>query len=459
VRPGAQGRRLPLPLRRPAGKRPAWRAGALFLAWGLAAALLVLAGHLKHPLLFWLRAWETPLLLSAGLGGAAAGFLRGGRAPRLLALAFLAVAGLTLFRELEFAATRAEILAAGPAPRAVGGHFMVGFRDFAEVESLAEKGLIGGLYVTRHNLRRTPPAQLSAEIASLQERRREAGLPPLVVAADQEGGEVSHLSPWLTPRPALASLAVARRGLTPEDQARAYGRAQGRELARLGINLNFGPVVDLKPERGFAADRRTLIARRAIAADPDLVARIAGNYAAGLAEAGVGATYKHFPGLHRLQADTHFGPARLDLPPRALEEDWRPYAAAPPGAAVMVGHVTLAAVDEAHAASHSRAAIAGLLRGRLGHGGLVITDDLNMGAVYGRGIGRVAGEALAAGADLVLVSYDPDQIYRAILGAARALEAGTIAPDALAASRERLGDFFERRAAAGGAASGGAGIW
>lgn len=459
MRPGAHAQWLPPPPRGLASKRPAPSAGVILLAWGMALALLVQAWHLKHPLLFWLRDWETPLLLSAGLGGAAAGFLRGGGAPRLLGLAFLAVAGLTAYRELEFAATRAAVLAAGPAQRAVGGHFLVGFRDFAELESLAEKGLVGGLYVTRHNLRRTPPAQLAAEIASLQERRREAGLPPLVVAADQEGGEVSHLSPWLTPRPALASLAVTRRGLTPEDQARAYGRAQGRELARLGINLNFGPVVDLKPERGFAADRRTLIARRAIAADPDLVARIAGNYAAGLAEAGVGATYKHFPGLHRLRADTHFRPARLDLPPQALGDDWRPYEAAPAGAAVMVGHVTLAAVDGDRAASHSPAVIAGLLRGHLGHGGLVVTDDLNMGAVYDRGIGRVAGEALAAGADLVLVSYDPDQIYRAIQGAARALEAGAIDPDALAASRERLGDFFERRAAAAGAAPRGAGIW
>ena len=172
-----------------------------------------------------------------------------------------------------------------------------------------------------------------------------------------------------------------------------------------------------------------------------------------------GSARAEFPGLHRLRADTHFRPARLDLPPQALGDDWRPYEAAPAGAAVMVGHVTLAAVDGDRAASHSPAVIAGLLRGHLGHGGLVVTDDLNMGAVYDRGIGRVAGEALAAGADLVLVSYDPDQIYRAIQGAARALEAGAIDPDALAASRERLGDFFERRAAAAGAAPRGAGIW
>ena len=110
----------------------------------------------------------------------------------------------------------------------------------------------------------------------------------------------------------------------------------------------------------------------------------------------------------------------------------------------MVGHVTLPAVDPGHAASHSRPVIEGVLRGQLGHHGLVITDDLNMGAVYGLGIGRVAAEALAAGVDLVLVSYDPDQIYRAVHGAAQALARGDIDKATLAASRRRLAAFTGR---------------
>ena len=421
------------------------------LGWATALALLALAWHLKHPLMVWLRGAETPLLVGAGLGGGAWALAH--RSPpgwhrinrRLLGTAFLAVAVLALYRELEFARERAEALAATPLLQAVGGHFIVGFTDFAAVEPLATRGLIGGLYLTRRNLKGSSVDAVAAAIARLQATRREAGLPPLIVAADQEGGDVSHLSPWLTAMPPLASLVGPEPPATIAARARAYGRAQGAELAALGINLNFGPVVDLRPADSFAGDRLTRIARRAIAADPALVTAVARGYAAGLAEAGVGATLKHFPGLGRVRADTHFTRASLPLAPEELATDWLPFRETGGEAAIMVGHVTLPAVDGEHAASHSQPVIQGLLRQNLGYGGLVVTDDLNMGAVYGRGIGRVAGEALAAGADLVLVSYDPDQYFRALHGAAAALARGDIDAETLVASRRRIDDFFRNR--------------
>ena len=98
------------------------------------------------------------------------------------------------------------------------------------------------------------------------------------------------------------------------------------------------------------------------------------------------------------------------------------------------------------AASHSPAIVDGLLRQAWSYDGLLITDDLNMGAVYRKGIGRVAGEALAAGIDLVLVSYDPRQVYRALAGAAQALAKHRIAPARLAESDRRLADFANQPA-------------
>jgi beta-N-acetylhexosaminidase len=115
----------------------------------------------------------------------------------------------------------------------LGQHFVVGYSSFAEVARLAEKGLIGGVYIARHNIAGRTVEALKSEIAALQDRRRIAGLPPLIVAADREGGIVSHLSPPLTALPALSTLA----DLPPDIRAKRaedFGRTHGRELAALG---------------------------------------------------------------------------------------------------------------------------------------------------------------------------------------------------------------------------------
>ncbi len=91
--------------------------------------------------------------------------------------------------------------------------------------------------------------------------------------------------------------------------------------------------------------------------------------------------------------------------------------------------------------------IQGLLREQWGFNGLIVTDDLNMGAVHGYGIGRAAGQALAAGADMILVSYDPDQYYRAIHGARQFRTEGALPPGRLAESDRRLAHHWREKAA------------
>ncbi|WP_456654676.1 hypothetical protein [Bradyrhizobium sp. JR3.5] len=88
--------------------------------------------------------------------------------------------------------------------RSLGQHFIIGYRSFDEVAPLVEKGFVAGIYVTRRNVAGRTAGALKAEIATLQARRRAAGLPPLVVATDQDGGIVSHLALPLTRLPALA---------------------------------------------------------------------------------------------------------------------------------------------------------------------------------------------------------------------------------------------------------------
>src|SRR6478735_6093658 len=207
----------------------------------------------------------------------------------------------------------------------LGQHFIVGYSSFSEVAVLAEKGLIAGIYITKHNVGKSVEP-LKSEVTALQDKRRAAGLPPLIVAADQEGGIVSHLSPPLTKLPSLATLA----SLPPADRAEkaeAFGRIHGQELAALGVNLNLAPVLDLRPDtRRNRFDFNTLIGYRAISDDSAVVAAIAGSYVHGLEASGVSAAVKHFPGLGRVRADTHHFSAGLDTSTAELEaSDWRPF--------------------------------------------------------------------------------------------------------------------------------------
>ena len=413
---------------------------ASFLPHLLAILLLLVAWHLKHPLMYWARHFETPLLLSLATAGL---FWRRGFVRRFPIGLLLAIIVVTLYREGEYQAQRTAVLEGSASMQAAGAHFIVGFTDFEELKPLAARGLIGGIYLTRRNLRGRTLAGVAADIAALQDIRRRAELPPLIVASDQEGGPVSHLSPWLEAMPPLASVIDTD---DPAQRAHDYGVRQGAGLAALGVNLNFGPVVDLRPAGGdLPGDRLTRIASRAIAADPATVGTVAAGYIDGLGEHGIRATLKHFPGLGQVREDTHLRAARLNQPTAALSADWQPFRqlSGHPGTAIMLGHVTLSEVDNAHAASHSAAVVDDLLRTRWAYDGILITDDLNMGAVYNLGIGRVASEALAAGVDLILVSYDPRQYYRALYGAATALEQGEIAASRLTQSARRLAEFVQ----------------
>lgn len=343
---------------------------------------------------------------------------------------------------LKFELRKHNVLSASAAEaRQLGPHFMVGYSSFPEVARLAEQGLIGGVYVTRHNIRGRTIEALRAEIAALQHKRRAAGLPPLVVAADQEGGIVGHLAPPLTKVPALATLT----GLASADQqarAEEFGRIHGRELADLGVNLNLAPVLDLKPPvRRNRLDFHTLIGQRAIAADPAVVSMIASAYVRGLEESGVGATLKHFPGIGRVRDDTHHFSASLHTPVKELEAtDWLPFreVLSHSRSALMVGHVTLTAVDPDRAASHSKRVVEGIIRGKWGYQGVVMTDDVVMGAIYQNDVCRAVVEAINAGVDMLLVAYDGAQFYRVFSCALDASRQDRLDAAMLRASAARL---------------------
>ena len=425
----------------------------LSFAWLTGLALTLIGIYKNHPVLIHLRGPGTIVMVATSLAvivwlARRKCWKRGGVAGRwLLALWFLPPLAM-LSAQASFEGTKRSVLRTEPAvAQNLGRHFVVGYSDFDEVAQLAEKGLIAGIYVGKGNVGQRKPAVIKAEIAALQARRRKVGLPPLMVAADQEGGVVSHLSPPLTRLPPLASLA----SLSPEarvKKAEEFGRTHGRELASLGVTMDFAPVLDLKPKaRRTGIDLNTMTSERAISDNPALVSEIASAYVHGLEAAGVGATVKHFPGLGRVRGDTHLVSADLDTPVDELEaSDWRPFkdVLANSNAELMIGHVGLTAVDPGRPASHSKAVIDGIIRKRWNYQGVIITDDLVMGAVYGRNICTAVVEALNAGVDLLLVAFDSTQFYRIFACAADAAAQNRLDPDMLRASEARLDRAFPK---------------
>ncbi len=352
------------------------------------------------------------------------GHWRAGKAGRLLVLLWCLPSLSMLYAQAAFELCKRNVLHTDAAQaHMLGQHFVVGYTSLDEVAPLAEQGLIAGIYVARHNIAGRTTDEIKSEIAALQERRRVAGLPPLIVAADQEGGIVSHLSPPLTELPALASLA----GLPPDirvREAKAFGHIHGQELAQIGVNQNFAPVLDLRRAGRTRFDFNTLTGQRAISDDPAAVAEIGLAYVRGLETSGVRGTVKHFPGLGRVRADTHHFSANLDASLAELEaSDWRPFREVLAGsnAQLMIGHVTVTAIDPDRPASHSKRVVDGIIRQKWNYQGVVITDDLVMGAIYNHNVCTAVVEALNAGVDLLLVAFDGSQFYRLFTCASDAL--------------------------------------
>jgi beta-N-acetylhexosaminidase len=276
------------------------------------------------------------------------------------------------------------------------------------------------------------PDELRALVAEL--RGLEA-LPPLI-AVDQEGGRVARIGEPVAQLPPAMAVGAAR----DVDACERLGALLGRDLAQLGISVDFAPVADcaLDPEN-------TVIGTRSYGSDPLAVGRFAGAFARGIERGGVAAALKHFPGHGSTAVDSHLALPRVRSDAATFRaRDLLPFAAAISGEAaqvVMAAHVVIDAFDAQRPASLSPRILTGLLRDELGFEGVACTDCLQMDAIA-RDPGTVAGAvaALAAGADLLLVSHSLEIARAAADAIAAAVEAGTLPRERLdeAAGRVRV---------------------
>jgi beta-N-acetylhexosaminidase len=208
-----------------------------------------------------------------------------------------------------------------------------------------------------------------------------------------------------------------------------------RELRAAGFDSGLGPVLDCLLE-----PRSTVIGERAFGADPDVVAACGVAFVEAMLAEGLIPVAKHFPGHGRTPLDSHVALPEVGATLDDLERaDLVPFRAALEAGcpAVMVAHVRYQALDPALPASLSPEVIGGFLRGRLAFSGLVLSDDLEMGAVAGTaGVAGAAARFLAAGGDLALVCRSAEARRAAVVTIGTEIDRGTL-DLAAAASRRR----------------------
>jgi len=274
-----------------------------------------------------------------------------------------------------------------------------------------------------------------AEVRALTDGLRGVLSQP-IVAIDQEGGRVARIRDGVEEIPSALAIAAACSGAGNNELAQEAGQQVAFDLRRVGANIDFAPVVDLALTR-----MNTVIGTRAFGDDPRRVAQLAGAFASGLEGGGVVATLKHFPGHGSTSADSHLELPVIDVDEATLRSrDLIPFAELLPSArAVMTAHIVARAFDDGRPATVSRRILTGLLRDELRFGGVCFTDCLQMDAIA-KGIGtqRAAVEALAAGADCVLLSHDLELAARTVDGIARAAEDGELPLERLEEAAARV---------------------
>jgi beta-N-acetylhexosaminidase len=303
----------------------------------------------------------------------------------------------------------------------------------AATQRTLEELHVGGVILFRRNV--ATPAQISALTAALH------ALPsrPLV-AIDHEGGRVQRLGEPFTQFPPAAAIGRARN----PDLAHRVGYAMAVELASVGVDLSFAPVLDVNSN-----PRNPVIGDRAFGPDPELVSELGIALMRGLHGGGVLSCGKHFPGHGDTEKDSH-----LELPvvPRSRAEleqtELVPFRAAIAAGIPMLmsAHVLYPALDTEHPATLSRAILTDLLRGELHFDGVVASDDLHMHALVNHGsIGEAAIASLRAGADALLACQELERAVEVFAAIQNATVKGPLDTSLISAAAARVERLRARR--------------
>ena len=268
---------------------------------------------------------------------------------------------------------------------------------------------------------------------------------PLFLAVDQEGGRVARLGKPFTFFPGNAAIGEDPQ---PVEKAEAFARVTAKEMSLVGLNMDFAPVVDVRK-----GDPEKHLSGRTFGDEPAKVALLGRTVVKVLQENGIMATAKHFPGLGRTSLDPHHHLPTIDVDAAEMKEiNLPPFRAAMEEgvAAIMSSHAIYPVLDPDFPATMSHKILTDLVREELGFEGLVITDDLEMGAIkkkWGTANGAVA--SFKAGADILLICENQSLVLESIRTLKDKLVQGEIPFERLQQSLDRIkrvkSSFFKQR--------------
>ena len=285
---------------------------------------------------------------------------------------------------------------------------------------------VGGIILFDRNMESKD--QVKSLIADINKTGKSAGLTPLFIGIDQEGGAVARMEDQLIKVPPAEEL-----GKEPIEQAVSLAKQSGTELKGLGFNINFAPVADLGLTYG-----------RSFSTNPDEAVRYASAVGQAYDEAGVWYSYKHFPGIGKTDVDLHADTSVVPVSKETLlNEDTKVFVdlikqSKSNTYAIMVSHAMYPQIDPDHPSSLSKAIIIDWLRKDMGYNGVVVTDDMDMGALAKHyTFGDMAVQSILAGSDILLVCHEYEHMQEAYNGLMKAVKDGRI-------SKERLDESVKR---------------
>lgn len=285
---------------------------------------------------------------------------------------------------------------------------------------------VGGIILFDRNMESKD--QVKTLITDINKAGKSAGLTPLFLGIDQEGGAVARMDDKLIKAPPAEEV-----GKEPVEQAAALAKEVGTELKDLGFNINFAPVADLGLTYG-----------RSYSTNPDEVVRYASAVGKSYDEAGLWYSYKHFPGIGKTDVDLHADTSIVPVSKETLlSEDTKVFVdlikqSKPNTYTIMVSHAMYPQIDPDHPSSLSKAIITDWLRKDMGYNGVVVTDDMDMGALAKHyTFGDMAVQSILAGSDILLVCHEYEHMQEAYNGLMKAVKDGRI-------SKERLDESVKR---------------